>query len=490
MNWDGTLVKHVAVRLWTALWGGSVVALLVLPPFAASLGPAWMVVPGLGLLIAAYWLAGLLFAAMGRRRLARLLDEATVWERAGMSREARQALDLAAATVDSFLFSPLSRQAPVRRLLSQMAHHQLAKATPDSASNAIIEAYLRDFPQDRDAAVKWLESLLAGGEVTRNAHDIAARIGSAHNDDDDIQRMLTRFYLAEGRCDFAALQTYRLWVDSAESAGDTLMDGIGDLLLAQQRADSLALDVYLNRVEGGHRDGRWLSGIAACLQVVPPGLLSHRLRERADTALADIDPVRRERMAAAFLPDTAIDAPGASAAGPRIPWSRIQATAGRAAAGLGRVATHWRSGAASLSERLRGALRSRRFKSVFKWVSAGVFAVGVGWLVLSTASHMTGGLTTPEPVPAPAAVPVTDPFTLQVAAYLQETDARRYTNQLIDQGLDAYWTRASGANTTWYQVRVSHFKTKAAARAYGEDLKNRQIIDDYYVANYSRPDNP
>jgi len=62
--------------------------------------------------------------------------------------------------------------------------------------------------------------------------------------------------------------------------------------------------------------------------------------------------------------------------------------------------------------------------------------------------------------------------------------------QLKDQGLDAYWTRASGSSKTWYQVRISHFKTKAEARAVGEDLKTRQLIGDYYVANYKRPDVP
>jgi hypothetical protein len=200
--------------------------------------------------------------------------------------------------------------------------------------------------------------------------------------------------------------------------------------------------------------------------------------------------MQRDRMAAAFLPDTAVDTPEASAAGPPIPWSKISQIVGQAAVVLKQAASHVGTGAASLSGRLRVALRSRRFKSAFKWASAGFFALGVGWLVLSTASHMTGGITTPEPAPAPANVPVTDPFTLQVAAYLNESDARRYTDQLTDQGLDAYWTRASGANTTWYQVRISHFRTKAAARSYGEDLKNRQIIDDYYVANYSRPDSP
>jgi septal ring-binding cell division protein DamX len=86
--------------------------------------------------------------------------------------------------------------------------------------------------------------------------------------------------------------------------------------------------------------------------------------------------------------------------------------------------------------------------------------------------------------------PVTDPFTLQVAAYLKEDDAQRYADQLKGQGLDAYWTRASGSGKTWYQVRIAHFSTKAEARMVGEDLKTRGLIGDYYVANYKRPDVP
>ena len=81
-------LKHMAIRLWTSLLLGSVAILVVLPPFAAAVGPQWMVIPGVALLIAAYWLTGLMFAAVGRRRLARLLGEANIWERADMQREA------------------------------------------------------------------------------------------------------------------------------------------------------------------------------------------------------------------------------------------------------------------------------------------------------------------------------------------------------------------------------------------------------------------
>ena len=127
---------------------------------------------------------------------------------------------------------------------------------------------------------------------------------------------------------------------------------------------------------------------------------------------------------------------------------------------------------------------------MLKWSAMGLFIIGVGWLVTNTAIHFADTFKTLEKAPVPVVAPVTDPFTLQVAAYLNETDAQHYVDQLKGLGLDAYWTRASGSSKTWYQVRISHFKTKAEARTVGEDLKTRQLIGDYYVANYKRPDVP
>jgi septal ring-binding cell division protein DamX len=78
-----------------------------------------------------------------------------------------------------------------------------------------------------------------------------------------------------------------------------------------------------------------------------------------------------------------------------------------------------------------------------------------------------------------------DPFTIQVAAYLKSEDARRFVDQLTAKGLEAFWTTAASADRTWYQVKVSHFATKEAARSFGLDLKSKGLIDDFYVANYS-----
>lgn len=93
---------------------------------------------------------------------------------------------------------------------------------------------------------------------------------------------------------------------------------------------------------------------------------------------------------------------------------------------------------------------------------------------------------TPAPVQPIAPPPITDPFTIQVAAYMTADDAQRFVDQLKQAQLDAFWTQAASANRTWYQVKISHFPTKAQAREYGETLKSKGLIDDFYVANYSQ----
>jgi septal ring-binding cell division protein DamX len=82
---------------------------------------------------------------------------------------------------------------------------------------------------------------------------------------------------------------------------------------------------------------------------------------------------------------------------------------------------------------------------------------------------------------------ITDPFTLQVAAYLKPGYAKKYVGQLKKQNLDAYWREAISGDKKWYQVRIAHFPDKKSARDFGESLKAKGIIDDYYVANYVSP---
>ena len=486
----GLFFKHLAVRLWAALLIGGLAALVVLPPFAGAVGPGWMVIPGAGLVALAYWLTGLVFGAMGRHRLDRLIAEATVWERAGMDREARQTLAQAEATVDSFYFSPFSRKVPAARLLAQMARMQLSQPTSESSSEALVGAYLDRFPRDREAAAKWLERMLAGGEATHRSHDIAARIDAAHPDDDALQQLLAQFYLVEGRCDFAALQTYRRLLDAQEASPGNLLVDLADLFLAHRRTDGLALETYLTVHQPENAPRLLTAGIAACCRQLPPTPLNRPLLNRADSALQAFPPAERRRLAATFLAEAAAAPVEPPMAAPRVTGEAFAAWLRRMQAGAGHTADRL----AALANRIKvdagRLLSARSTQTTVKWSAIGLLIAAVGWLVVSTTVHLVDDFEPVESAPEPAPAPVTDPFTLQVAAYLKEADAQRYVEQLKAKGLDAYWTRASGNNKTWYQVRVSHFQTKAQARAMGEDLKARKLIADYYVANYKRPDLP
>jgi hypothetical protein len=104
-----------------------------------------------------------------------------------------------------------------------------------------------------------------------------------------------------------------------------------------------------------------------------------------------------------------------------------------------------------------------------------------GWRLYHRPSPSPPPLTRHAVVEEPV---ITDPFTIQVAAYLQRDDAQHVVDQLVQAGLDAFWTHAASTHRSWYQVKVSHFASREAAQAYGRELKSKGLIDDFYVANY------
>jgi hypothetical protein len=159
---------------------------------------------------------------------------------------------------------------------------------------------------------------------------------------------------------------------------------------------------------------------------------------------------------------------------------------GRGAEDLGRRL--WTAGSkstASMAERVRDVVQTPRALTLAK-ISFFSAAAVVGVVVVIGAWRY---LTPPRTIvsePERAVVPaVTDPFTIQVAAYIRPEEAKRFTERLRKQGLDAFIAVAGTSDRKWYQVKISHFATRAAAREFGEQLKTKGLIDDFYVANYA-----
>jgi hypothetical protein len=160
---------------------------------------------------------------------------------------------------------------------------------------------------------------------------------------------------------------------------------------------------------------------------------------------------------------------------------------GRAAlSGLRSVSESLSAGGRRAAEGLRWMRKTPAARRSLRWAALGVAAIAAILLVVNTAGYLMRPEKRPEPK-TPAAQVATGRFTIQVAAYLKEEQARRYAEELKRNGLEVYWTESDSDQKKWYQVRISRFEDKEAARAYGDTLKARGLIEDYYIANYTPP---
>jgi len=128
------------------------------------------------------------------------------------------------------------------------------------------------------------------------------------------------------------------------------------------------------------------------------------------------------------------------------------------------------------------SLTGKLFRQYGKFTLVFVASVCLGIFLWSSLAHMLKSTST-EPVIHPVGNTVSGPFTIQVAAYLKQSHADRYLGKLKDRGLKAHIKKTRGGGKIWYLIRVSHFKTKQEAAAYGRKLKSQGKIEDFFVSN-------
>ncbi len=122
---------------------------------------------------------------------------------------------------------------------------------------------------------------------------------------------------------------------------------------------------------------------------------------------------------------------------------------------------------------------------VTKWrvpVIIGVLVVIIGWAIIQLLP--SGGSTGGQDLTEVLVYHSDLPFAVQVAAYREQEIAEQKVMELWRQGEEAYWQKTDG-ESVWYRVRVGGFASLEAAKHYAEDLMNRKLIDNYYIANFS-----
>ncbi len=474
-------LKNCAFRIWCAGLLAFVLSLGLLTQTgeAAALGTPLLV---FALIYGAVFVSlGWLTNHIVRIQLDPLLHEAGILERGGMGLEAEQAFDKSLTLLDSFLISPRRRRRYLRILGERMARFYAAQAEKNGRAFQWITRYLNAHPEDGAIAEVWLQDMEGLAGWTKTQQDLAARIGEAHSGDRHIQTILARIYISAARTDFPALQTYRRVMTAPEGAPGPMIGELARLFIKEGRADEWALTAYVQAARQGASSPDLLCGLAACLRWIQDAERNRGLVKQARQITGPIGKDELERMSSGFLPPTGRLEPVAGS---------IQSSA-RLRAGFGWTADRFRAmgrGLAQGAQKAAVALRSPRLRKVLKAGLIGGLALIAAALIFSTAGH----LVKPPPPPPPPAPEVAvkiepAPYTLQVAAYLKPGHADRFIRILKAKGQDAYRVEARSHQKIWYQVRVGHFPTKAAARAHGQQLKTEGAIEDFYVANYRKP---
>jgi hypothetical protein len=479
-----SFLRHTAFRIWAAVLLGGLASLALLPFFQTYLGLESNVLITAVVLLIFFLAAGWASNRWALRKTVHLMAAAGAFERDGMYIEAEDAFQRAMALFDSFLISPFVRRKRSVSLGARIARFYLARSRRDHTSEDFLAAYLKSNPKDGEVAQHWLHQMESRGGLGEEHQELASRIGEAQPKNRYIQHTLARFYLLVERADFPALQTYRRICSGNDPVPPEFIDGLARLFLKEQRADEWALGIYLQALaHNGDRAGL-KRGLAACVHWMP---VTENNRQRMQTArryLQGIDANSLKKMAAGFNPP--VPPKPAPKVRRRIRPGAVLAVAARNLSGF--IGLLLRRIIEQLKQAAGVVQHSRKLRRVLTGILLSGLVLGIGGLVVNTVSHLKVAEPAPtEKEPEPPISIITDPFTLQVAAYLMPEYAKGYVRELKNRGLDAYWSEAVRGDKRWYQVRLSHFATKQSARDYGEKLKSEGIIDDYYVANYRRP---
>ena len=478
-------LKHMAVRFWFALLTGGMTSLWVLTLVPLDPDSGW-IPAAVGLIVGIlYGVFGWVCNRLGLLYTDSLIREAVAWERSGAAKETELAYSKAMALLDSFILSPRARKRGVLKLGSHLCRLYLSKANRHAATEGFIADYLMAYPEDGDVAETWLRQVLSRMEPNRKLHDLAACIGDVQKSRGSIQRLLAQLYLSENRTDFTALQTYRRLLQFSAKRTGELIARVAGLFVKEGRADEWALEIYLRAARQAKDPSLFLQGIAACVHGLRETENNRRQLHMARKLMIGIDEKQLSQWRSRFK--VPLSEPFTSAALRRPSGLLGAAVLSGPIALFGKLSVAMGNGANRL---WLWMAQFAKAPGTIKWALPLALSIGFLLVLVNTFSDKFSVQTPEAPAPTgeerPLQAESKDPFTLQVAAYLKAEQARRFQKYLNDKGYEAYINQVNRNRKQWYQVRLSHFPTKASAVAYGESLKAKGVIDDFYVANYQQ----
>lgn len=429
-------LRSLCIRLWITLFLGIPLSLVTGSAFLSfSSGPGLFIVEA-GVVILLFFFIDAVFHILGQTMITRLIKEGEAWERSGIFIKSRKCYESAVRIFDTFLLSPFRSKRTALMLTRTLAQFALSSQAGLPQFSLAVNAYLEMNPLDEDICLLWVKRLIKCEQITPEQEAILTLLASVHGDSPRLMPLLTRCFIGLGRTDFAAQTIYQRAV-ADQSLNRRFADRIRDLMVnpddsngAMEPAparrdysvDTGTAPAYRPHIGGAGRTGRKLAGSV-------------------------ISAVR----------------------------SIVRTTGSLLAAMISFVALTAGAAVTCVKEKEK----VRFYLKLAAVTLAGIFLV---LFIMNTISHLV-----PEKVPASDPVPVDiqtpKPFTIQVAAYLTQRHAQNYVARLKKQDIDARIKTVDGGGKQWFLVMVSEFPDKASAAEYGRTLKQRGLIQDFFVNN-------
>ncbi len=477
------LLRHSAVCLWLAILVGALVSFWGLPPLQSIVGfdvlPFVMIVWLAVLFVACGWASN----RIGLGRVHRLMRSAELADQDGLRSAAEESYRNALAVLDSFWVAPHARRRILPRLAGRLARFYLSQPRLESIGENFIVGYLWAYPNDEEVVEQWVRGTERQGGLHEDHQDLAMHLGMLYPHKDAVQEALARLYLMLERTDYLALQCYRRVCDRNDRTSTELCQNVARLMEKNGRSDEWVRRASMLRPESvgpppGERSDLprfHIAELTAAGTGVPETLDEIHAVESFRMGPEEDEPEEDEEEGRSYL----LAGPGGWSVFLRRLQEMALAAGRQTTGGLRRLARSGRAAAARMHgiKRVRAAMFGLLFfagAGVALWIA--VHTTGLTWRAPESPS---------APEPAPLAPPVvTDPYTLQVAAYLKQEYALKFVQELKEHNLDAYYTETLSGGKRWFQVRISHFADQQSAREFGRNLKQKGLIEDFYVTHY------
>lgn len=485
------VLKNITIRLWIAATAGGLAALGLLALLGSPLDAAFNLTVASILIILAFLGSGWIFNRITSQRIQDCYREAASRERTARIGEAAEAFRKAVILFDSFMASPLFRRRTGRELAGRIARFHIARSVRYSDAERFVTSYLWAHPDDAEVAEYWLQHTRLGDGADPDHLALTDRIAAAQDQDPTILSLIAQIYLARNRTDYTALQIYKRLIQDSNHIQEQAIVHLADLFFGEGRADEWALEVYLKASRRAPDRFEYLQGLAACLEQIRTTERNESLIKESSEAISAFDPDTIRKWRETFRRPATPSAPREPELSERV----LAFTSGLARRMLHGI-VHTTGKAASFISQwgriiVRSWRESARTRYMAKWAAVSLFAAVVFISGIRTVIYISETKESPESVVPPPQKPqiaASGRYTIQAASFRNQAQAISYSDRLQNMGLPAYWgeSRTTGKDV-WYYVRISRFEGKQEAKEYGEDLKNKGIIDDFYVANYKAP---